>query len=101
MTAEVAALREQLAAKRLWSRNRQGTLLSWLWSFFSGAVKHVAVDVVVLGLLLLWLRRKNDGRLEGAMRVLLGDAVAEAQRVGTGVQKKVGRAFGGVARLSS
>jgi hypothetical protein len=101
MTAEVAALREQLEARRLWSRTRQGSLLSWIWSFFSAVVKHVAVDVLVLTLVLIWFRRKNNGRLEGAVRVLLGDAVAQAQRVGTGVQKKVGRALGGVARLSS
>jgi len=30
----------------------------------------------------LWLRRKKDKRLEGAIRVLLGDAVAQMQRGG-------------------
>ena len=36
----------------------------------------------ILGIVLLWMRRKKDKRLEGAIRVLLGDAVAQMQRGG-------------------
>ncbi|KAF2672105.1 hypothetical protein BT63DRAFT_437975 [Microthyrium microscopicum] len=96
LTAEVAALREQLEARRLWTRTRRGTFLNLTWTLISSVLKHVAFDAIILLLLLLWMRRKKDGRLEGAMRVLLGDAVAQVQRVGTDLQRgvnKVGKAL--------
>src|ERR1700712_4183864 len=60
MTAEVAALREQLEARRLWSRNRHGKVLDWIWNMASAVIKHIAVDFVFLALLFIWLRRKKD-----------------------------------------
>ncbi|KAF1990614.1 hypothetical protein K402DRAFT_347511 [Aulographum hederae CBS 113979] len=82
LTAEIAALREQLESRRLFSRGRRHTFFAWLsWAFW-GFAKLVVADVVVLGVVLLWLRRRRDRRLEGAVRVLLGDAVAEVRRVG-------------------
>ena len=85
MTAEVAALREQLEQRRLFTYSRTYTFFRWVSRLIWASLKHVAVDIVILGLVLLWLRRKKDRRLEGAIRVLLGDAVAQVQRVG-GVQ---------------
>ncbi|KAJ9665396.1 hypothetical protein H2201_004473 [Coniosporium apollinis] len=82
MTAEVAALREQLESRRLLSHSRRHSLLGWARWVFWNAARVVMVDVFVLGVVLLWMRRKKDRRLEGAIRVLLGDAVAEMQRVG-------------------
>ncbi|CAO2648684.1 Nn.00g079510.m01.CDS01 [Neocucurbitaria sp. VM-36] len=82
MTAEVAALREQLEARRLFSHSPHYRLLRGIWRWVWAAVKHIAVDVFILGIVLLWMRRKKDRRLEGAIRVLLGDAVAQVQRVG-------------------
>ena len=81
MTAEVAALREQLESRRLFTNNRTHTFFNWLFKFLWTALKHIAVDIVVLGIALLWMRRKEDRRLEGAIRVLLGDAVAQVQKV--------------------
>ncbi|KAF1828733.1 hypothetical protein BDW02DRAFT_593074 [Decorospora gaudefroyi] len=80
MTAEVAALREQLEARRLFAHSAHYRLFRSVWRWCWAAFKHVAVDVLLLGLLLLWMRRKEDRRLEGAIRVLLGDAVALVQR---------------------
>jgi hypothetical protein len=85
MTAEVAALREQLEARRLFSHTPHYRLLRGIWRWLWAAFKHIAVDALILGLVLLWMRRKKDTRLEGAIRVLLGDAVAQVQKVG-GVQ---------------
>ena len=85
MTAEIAALREQLESRRLFSHSRQYTILRFIFRFVWGSIKHVAIDFIVLGILLIWMRRKKDRRLEGAMRVLLGDAVAQVQSLG-GVQ---------------
>jgi hypothetical protein len=85
MTAEVAALREQLESRRLFSRSRSYTFFHWLMRVAWSGLKHIAIDIVILGIVLLWMRRKKDRRLEGAVRVLLGDAVAQVQKA-SGVQ---------------
>jgi hypothetical protein len=90
MTAEVAALREQLEARRLFSYSKSYTFFRWIIRFIWSFLKHVAIDIVILGLILLWMRRKKDRRLEGAVRVLLGDAVAQVQKVGGIQMQKVG-----------
>ncbi|KAF2792009.1 hypothetical protein K505DRAFT_326439 [Melanomma pulvis-pyrius CBS 109.77] len=82
MTAEVAALREQLEVRRLFSHSRKYTFFRFIFRILWGSLKHLALDFVILGIVLLWMRRKKDRRLEGAIRVLLGDAVAQVQRVG-------------------
>lgn len=82
MTAEVAALREQLEARRLFAHSAHYRLFRGLWRWAWAAFKHVAINVFILGIVLLWMRRKKDRRLEGAIRVLLGDAVAQVQKVG-------------------
>ncbi|KAF2182857.1 hypothetical protein K469DRAFT_669335 [Zopfia rhizophila CBS 207.26] len=82
MTAEVAALREQLESRRLFSHSRRYRFFRWLFRFILSTLKHIAIDIVILGIILLWMRRKKDRRLEGAVRVLLGDAVAQVQKVG-------------------
>ncbi|KAF2711092.1 hypothetical protein K504DRAFT_466111 [Pleomassaria siparia CBS 279.74] len=84
-TAEIAALREQLEARRLFSHSRKYTFFRFIFRVVWGSIKHVALDFFILGLVLLWMRRRRDRRLEGAVRVLLGDAVSQVQRVG-GVQ---------------
>jgi hypothetical protein len=93
MTAEVAALREQLEA-RSWARSRRARLEQIAWSAVTFVARLIAVNIIFLVLLLLWLRRKKDGRLEGAIRVLLGDAVAQVQRVGSGVQRQAQKSVG-------
>jgi hypothetical protein len=82
MTAEVAALREQLEARRLFAHSAHYRLFRGIWRWVWAAFKHITVDVFLLGIVLLWMRRKKDRRLEGAIRVLLGDAVAQVQRGG-------------------
>lgn len=72
LTAEVAALREQIVTSRGNQGKKKrspGKCISWLWWM---AVKHFFVDMVVLGLLLLLLRRKKDRRLENLFRQGLG-----------------------------
>ncbi|KAF1917787.1 acyl CoA binding protein-domain-containing protein [Ampelomyces quisqualis] len=81
MTAEVAALREQLEARRLFSHSPHYRLFRGMWRWLWAALKHIAADVFILGIVLLYMRRQQDRRLEGAIRVLLGDAVAQVQRV--------------------
>ncbi|KAF1961540.1 hypothetical protein CC80DRAFT_464503 [Byssothecium circinans] len=85
MTAEVAALREQLESRSLFTHTKKFIFFRFIWRAIWGTLKHVAIDIFILVVVLLWMRRKKDRRLEGAIRVLLGDAVAQVQKVG-GVQ---------------
>lgn len=89
MTAEVAALREQLESRRLFTHSRRYKFFRWLFRFVWGSLKHIAVDIAILALILLVLRQKKDRRLEGAVRVLLGDAVAQVQKVGGAKMGKI------------
>jgi hypothetical protein len=89
MTAEVAALREQLESRRLFHHTRKYVFLRWLFRLLWGTLKHVAIDIVILGVILLWMRRKKDRRLEGAVRVLLGDAVTQVQKVSGAQMSKI------------
>ncbi|KAF2462386.1 acyl CoA binding protein-domain-containing protein [Lineolata rhizophorae] len=82
MTTEVAALREQLEARRLFAYSKRRRVARFVLRLLWAAAKHIAVDMVLLALVLLYLRRRHDTRLEGAVRVLLGDAVAQVQKVG-------------------
>lgn len=84
MTAEVAALREQLEARRLFSHSPHYRLFRGIWRWVWATVKHLAVNLFILGIVLLWMRKKKDRRLEGAVRVLLGDAMAQVQNMGGG-----------------
>ena len=87
LTTEVAALREQLEFKRFKHRNRH-SLLGWIFRLSWWAVELVVADAVLLWVVILYMRRKDDRRLEGAVRVLLGDAVAQVQKV-TGREVKI------------
>ncbi|KAK5118545.1 hypothetical protein LTR85_008010 [Meristemomyces frigidus] len=86
LTTEVAALREQLESRRYFSQQRKHSLLGWVLRIGWWGVQLVLADAAVLWLILLYLRRKKDRRLEGAVRVLLGDAVAQVQKVGREVK---------------
>lgn len=81
MTTEVAALREQLESRRYFSYRRRQSLLGWILRISWFAVKIVVADVCLLWIVILYMRRKKDRRLEGAVRVLLGDAVAQVQKI--------------------
>ncbi|KAK3055992.1 hypothetical protein LTR09_003226 [Extremus antarcticus] len=86
LTTEVAALREQLESSRYLRSESRKTLLGWLLRLSWWAVQLFAADAVLLWIVILYLRRKDDRRLEGAVRVLLGDAVAQVQKVGREVK---------------
>jgi hypothetical protein len=89
MTAEIAALREQLESRRLFGRRR--SVIGWLLRVIWFAVKHIAVNAMIILLIIVWMRRKKDQRFEGAVRVLLGDAVAQMQKVSNVPIRTVGK----------
>ena len=86
ITTEIAALREQLESRRFFSQRRRHSLLGWILRIGWWAVQIMAADAVILWLVILYMRRKKDRKLEGAVRVLLGDAVAQVQKVGREVK---------------
>lgn len=87
MTAEVAALREQLESRQYLSRQRRYSIFGRILRF--GGFLVVA-DIFILWMVLLYLRRRKDRRLEGAIRVMLGDAQAVAKNLASQMQQKVG-----------
>ncbi|PWY77416.1 hypothetical protein BO70DRAFT_363343 [Aspergillus heteromorphus CBS 117.55] len=68
MTAEIAALREQLETRALAHRRRSG-LWAWLKWLTWTTTRQLLVDLAVFGLLLLWMRLRGDRRLEQKVRV--------------------------------
>jgi len=81
MTAEVAALREQIATGREYQgkkRRSLGRYAAWfLWIF----IRHLLIDAVILGFILLWMRRKKDRRIE--------DLVREGLKIGREYVRKI------------
>ncbi|KAM7184117.1 Acyl CoA binding domain containing protein [Rhypophila sp. PSN 637] len=73
LSAEIAALREQIATGREWKTRKERSFTNWLGWAFVMFTKHFAVDFFIVCLILLWMRRRKDHRLEdhvrGAMRV--------------------------------
>jgi hypothetical protein len=68
MTAEIAALREQIATGREYQGRRRRSVGRWIAWLIWLAVRHFLVDALLLGTLLLWLRRRKDGRIEDLVR---------------------------------
>lgn len=86
LTTEVAALREQLESRRFIDQRWRKSFLGWSVRILWWAFSFVVADAVVLWIIILYMRRKDDRRLEGAIRVLLGDAVAQVQSLGRDVK---------------
>ncbi|PNS14465.1 Autophagy-related protein 37 [Sphaceloma murrayae] len=89
MTTEVAALRELVESRRYTAQRRRTSFVSWILGFGWFAVRLVVADVFLLWLVILYLRRRKDRRLEGAIRVMLGDAQAVAKNLATSMQNKL------------
>ncbi len=71
MATEVAALREQIQAKRIGDGRRRNKLWAWMtWAVWV-TVRHLVVDLALLGLLVAWARRKRDRRVEQGLDLLL------------------------------
>ena len=70
LSAEIAALREQITTGREWRSRRERTLRARLGWFLWIVAKHFAVDLTVLGIILLWMRRRKDRRLEDQVRAI-------------------------------
>jgi len=71
LSAEVAALREQISSGREWRSRREKSWQAWIGWMAWMVAKHVIVDFAVLAIVLLWMRRRHDRRLEDLVRAAL------------------------------
>ncbi|KAK4067835.1 acyl CoA binding domain-containing protein [Trichoderma pleuroticola] len=71
LSAEVAALREQIATGREWKSKKEKSFPSWIKWFIFVVMKHLLIDCVVLSIILLWMRSRKDRRLEDIVRAAL------------------------------
>ena len=70
MTTEVAALREQIEAKKIGDGRRRNGLWAWMNWLVWVTLRHLVVDLALLGLLVAWARRKGDRRVEQGLDLL-------------------------------
>lgn len=68
LSAEVAALREQISMGREWRSRKEKSIPAWLSWIGWVVMKHMAADILILLLILLWMRRRKDRRLEDLVR---------------------------------
>lgn len=75
MTTELAALREQLESRRVERQARQRQLQRgwrraclWLWLALCALARHMLLEAVLWGAVLLWMRRRGDRSAEEALR---------------------------------
>lgn len=71
LSAEVAALREQIMTGREWKSKKERSFPTWLGWLVWRVMKHLIIDCVILTLVLLWMRRRKDRRLEDIVRAAL------------------------------
>ncbi|KAL8413784.1 hypothetical protein RB594_005141 [Gaeumannomyces avenae] len=68
LSTEIAALREHITTGREWRSRRERSFGAWVgWALWLVA-KHAAADLLLLILVLIWMRRKKDRRLESHIR---------------------------------
>lgn len=81
MTAEIAALREQIATGREYQGRKRRSIGRWIAWLIWLTIRHVLTDMLLLGILLYFLRRKRDRRIE--------DLVREGLKIGREYVRKV------------
>lgn len=88
MTAQVAAMREQLESRQY------GRMTTRKWRYIARfawfLAKVIAADVFVLFLVMLYMRHRKDS-LKGAIQVLMGDAQAMALNIAAQIGTKLVR----------
>ncbi|KAJ5627882.1 hypothetical protein N7490_010110 [Penicillium lividum] len=80
MTAEIAAVREQMEARTLATRRRNG-VLAWLRWILWTVLRQVLWDLAMLGALLIFMRLKGDRRVENRLRSGWSDLKAKLGQI--------------------
>ncbi|KAI0125108.1 acyl CoA binding family protein [Xylariales sp. AK1849] len=81
LSTEIAALREQISTGREWRSKKERSFSAWIGWVLWMLMKHLVVDGFILVIILLWLRKRKDRRLE--------DLVRSALRIGREYARKV------------
>lgn len=68
MTAEMAALREQIESGRDWRIRRERSIGAWIGWLIWVTLRHFLLDAILLGVVLLLMRKRKDKRLEDLVR---------------------------------
>ncbi|KOS20529.1 Acyl-CoA-binding protein -like protein 3 [Escovopsis weberi] len=68
LSAEVAALREQITTGREWRARKERSVGAWIRWLAWVILKHFIVHSAILCMVLLWMRRRKDRRLEDLVR---------------------------------
>ncbi|KAE8378851.1 acyl CoA binding protein-domain-containing protein [Aspergillus bertholletiae] len=68
MTAEIAAVREQMEARAV-AHRRRNSIWAWLKWLVWVTLRQVIWDLAILGMLLIWMRLRGDRRLESKLKV--------------------------------
>lgn len=68
MTAEIAAVREQMEARSL-AHRRRNSMWAWLKWLVWVTLRQVIWDLAILGMMLIWMRVRGDRRLENKLKV--------------------------------
>lgn len=71
LSAEVAALREQITTGREWRSKKDRSFHAWFGWILWLMLKHLVVDCVLLAIVLIWMRKRKDRRLEDLVRSTL------------------------------
>lgn len=79
MTAEIAAVREQMEARTLAHRRRSGAW-AWLKWILWTVVRQIIWDLALLGVLLIWMRMRGDRRVEDRLRTGWSEVKARLSR---------------------
>ncbi|KAI8623527.1 acyl CoA binding family protein [Xylariaceae sp. FL1651] len=71
LSTEIVALREQITTGREWRAKKERSFPAWIGWVFWLIMKHLVVDMFILGIILIWMRRRKDRRLEDHVRAML------------------------------
>lgn len=81
ITTELAALREQIDAQNgSGTNNRRKGLWAWLAALVLTAARHLLIDAMLAGILILWIR--GDERVRSALGVLIQVLKERIKRLG-------------------
>lgn len=68
LSTEIAALREQITSGREWRSRKERSFGAWVRWLLWTAMKHAVADALLIFLVLIWMRRRKDRRLEDHFR---------------------------------
>ncbi|KAI0911404.1 acyl CoA binding protein-domain-containing protein [Ustulina deusta] len=81
LSAEIAALREQITTGREWRAKKERTIPAQIGWVLSLVAKHFAIDIFILAVVLIWMRKRKDRRLEDQVRAILGVVREYARKI--------------------